>query len=488
MGSERNRTSRREFLVGTAAAGAGLLLPRLAFGQGARAPAGIREIALVARETRWELAPGKVVTAMTYNGTVPGPEIRLREGERVRIRFTNQLQEPTTVHWHGLDVPHPMDGVPGLTQPPVPPGGTFLYEFDARPAGTRWYHSHFNEHQQIDRGLSGPIIIDPAGAEGPAYDREVTLVLDDWVTGTGPTIPTTQRGAPGMMGGGHGAGHHGAHGPAAPSGDHAHAYDAFTINGKAYPATGPIRVRRGERLRLRLINASSDHLHTLRLAGHRLLVTHTDGNPLAEPVAVDALPIAPSERYDVLVVADRPGAWLLACTAPGHAHAGEQVALVYPGFETAQAESPPAGGDPLVWRYELGRGRPILPAPTKAERVFQVALSGGMMGSEVWTVNGKRYPETDPLRVGLGDRVRVRFVGQMSPESHPMHLHGQSFAVVAVNGRPLPAPLVKDSVDIEAPAGSVEVEFTAQQLGDWLFHCHKPMHMEGGMAFLVRIG
>jgi FtsP/CotA-like multicopper oxidase with cupredoxin domain len=109
-----------------------------------------------------------------------------------------------------------------------------------------------------------------------------------------------------------------------------------------------------------------------------------------------------------------------------------------------------------------------------------------MMGSDVWTINGKQYPRTDPLRVRRGDLVRVRF-SNMSMEAHPMHLHGQSFKVLAVNGRRLPAPIVKDSVDVEAHMGTVDIEFTAHNPGDWFFHCHKPMHMEGGMITLAKI-
>ncbi|MBI1727240.1 MAG: multicopper oxidase domain-containing protein [Candidatus Rokubacteria bacterium] len=112
----------------------------------------------------WELAPGKVIKAMAYNGQVLGPEIRIKEGERVRIVLRNALGEPTTVRWHGVDVPNAMDGVPGLTQKPVPPGGTFICEFEARPAGTRWYHTHFQEHRQMDLGLAAPLIIEPTGA------------------------------------------------------------------------------------------------------------------------------------------------------------------------------------------------------------------------------------------------------------------------------------------------------------------------------------
>jgi FtsP/CotA-like multicopper oxidase with cupredoxin domain len=159
------------------------------------------------------------------------------------------------------------------------------------------------------------------------------------------------------------------------------AYDTMTINGKVYPATEPLRVRRGERIRLRLVNASAEHTHVIRLAGHRLQVTHTDGNPLVRPVAVDAVPIAPSEQYDVQVVTSHPGAWFLSCLQPGHAAAGEQVLLVYDGHEDRRPDPPEAGVAGLdVLRYGLGQGRDVLPWVSGSERRFELVLSGGMMG------------------------------------------------------------------------------------------------------------
>ncbi len=499
-------TTRREFLtlagrLGAAAASLG----GLASLRPAPAIAGTpRTIELETREVKWELAPGKVITAMAYNGQVPGPELRVREGERVRIVLSNALGEATTVHWHGVNVPNAMDGVPDITQKPVPSGGTFVYEFEVQPAGTRWYHTHFKEHRQMDLGLAAPLIIEPAGKEPFPFDREYTLVLDDWATGTGPALPDTAggtAGARGQMGGmmrgmggmmrGMGGGMMGRRSMGGMMGGgspNAPAYDVMTINGKAYPATEPLRVKKGERLRLRLINASAEHTHGIRLAGHALRVTHTDGNPLTEPVEVDAVPIAPSERYDLLVTADKPGAWFFYCAEPGHARAGEQVLVTYDRAGGTRPDPPTEGVAGLrLWHYTLGRGRDVLPAPSGSPRTFTQTLSGGMMGGpDVWTINGRQYPNTEPLRVHAGDRVRVR-LGNMSMEAHPMHLHGQSFKVLAVGGERLAAPLVKDSVDVEAHMGTADIEFTAHNPGDWLFHCHKPMHMDGGMVTLVKI-
>src|SRR6266851_4047450 len=382
---------------------------------------GLGTIRLEAREVRWELAPGKTVKAMAYNGQIPGPMIRAREGERLRVALKNSLTEPTTVHWHGVDVPNAMDGVPGLTQEPVAPGGTFAYEFEAKPAGTRWYHTHFDEHRQMDLGLAAPLVIEATAKEPMNYDREVTLVLDDWATGTGKPVPPTDAGTAGgrgraggmmsgMMGGGAmggmmpGRGIDGMMGGGRSMGgmmrdDNEPAYDVMTINGKAYPATEPLRVKKGERVRLRILNASAEHTHVLRLAGHRLTVTHTDGNPLEAAVEVDALPIAPAERYDVVVTANHPGAWFLHCTQPGHVEAGERMLMVYEGHARATPPAPERGITGLtLWENSMGRGRAVLPVATGDARSVILTLGGGMMGSEVWTINGKQYPDTEPIR------------------------------------------------------------------------------------------
>ncbi len=495
--------SRREFLRASGQAGLGAFALTVGGGalltgrRGAEGASGVREVHLEAREVTWELAPGKRIKAMAYNGQIPGPELRLKEGELVRIILKNALPEPTTIHWHGVDVPNPMDGVPGVTQKPVQPGETFVYEFEARPAGTRWYHTHFQEHRQLDLGLYAPLIIEPADPDPFPFDREYTLVLDDWATGTGRPLPSTREGTAGGRGGmggmmrGMGGMMEGMMGRGGMGGmmggGQSPTYDVMTINGKAYPATQPLKVRKGERVRLRLINASADHSHVIRLAGHRLQVTHTDGNPLVQPAEVDAVPIAPSERYDVQFVSNRPGAWFFYCAEPGHAAAGEQLLVVYEGREAARPEPPEEGISGLsLWHYAMGRGRDILPRASGQERTYDLVLSGGMMGSDVWTINGKQYPKTDPLRLRKGDLAHVRFENH-SMEAHPMHLHGQSFKVLAVNGRRLPAPIVKDSVDAEAHMGSVVIEFTAHNPGHWFLHCHKPMHMEGGMITLAKI-
>src|SRR3989442_15823575 len=247
----------------------------------------------------------------------------------------------------------------------------------------------------MDLGLAAPLIIEPADQEPLPYDREVTLVLDDWATGTGTPVPDTDSGIAGgrgsrggMMGGGMGGmmremmGGRGMGGMM--RGADEPAYDLMTINGKAYPATEPLRVKRGERVRVRIINVSSEHTHVVRLAGHRLHLTHTDGNPLRAAVEVDAIPIAPGERYDVLLDADRPGAWWLQCTQPGHAAAGERMVVTYDGHERETPVEPERGISGLrLWQYGLGRGPPVLaPPPPPPMRPVRANPGGGLVGGD----------------------------------------------------------------------------------------------------------
>ncbi len=255
---------------------------------------------LTVKEATWELLPGVTTRAVTFNGTVPGPTIRVTEGDTVEIALTNALTEGTSVHWHGLYVPNAMDGVAGVTQDPIAPGQTFTYRFVAPHAGTFMYHSHgSNSREQIDRGLYAPFIIDPAGGDPVRADREVILALQGWMIGAG------------MSGTG-----------AAPSMSGMNAmsmnYDYFTINGKSFPATAPIEVEQGQLVRLRFINPSQT-IHPMHLHGMDMVVIAKDGEPLATPQRLNTLDLLPGDTYDVVFKADNPGTWLLHCHDLHHA-------------------------------------------------------------------------------------------------------------------------------------------------------------------------
>ncbi len=237
---------------------------------------GVRVFELTAQAVQWETAPGVVKEAWTYNGTVPGPQIRVTEGETIRVILRNELETPVTVHWHGLHVPNDMDGVPHATQPPVAKGETFVYEFVATPAGTHWYHTHFDSAVAVAKGLYGPIIIDPKVPEpADAADRDMVLMLGD-----------------GSLG--------------------------FNINGKDYLAAEPISVKQGELVRIRFINNGSMN-HPMHLHGLTFEVVSKDGYQLPAPYYADTLDVAAGETFDVLVRADNPGVWMFHCHILSHA-------------------------------------------------------------------------------------------------------------------------------------------------------------------------
>ncbi len=499
----RFRIGRREFLRWSAGAGVALsplgsLLAACERGKpgGAAAPGdfeGRYEEALraaeaagpPARELRLVAAPGEVQVGAgrswrtwLYQGRFPGPEIRVKEGERLRVVLENRLPEPTTVHWHGVPVPNAMDGVPGVTQPAVPPGETFVYDYVAEPAGSYLYHSHVG--LQLDRGLLGPLIIEEREPH-IAYDREHTLLLDDWLPSA--PVPASERTGNGMMErmrgmmtreGGRRPGAMPLSDPARPE------YAALLVNGRGPNDPPAFQVRRGERIRLRLVNPASSTVFRVAIAGHRMTVTHTDSRPV-EPITVDSLTLGPGERYDVVVEAENPGAWTIAAESVLGSPEPARAILRY---LDARRASPRPGESPAG----LGRGRDLVtdelaslelagggtPAP---DREFDLTLSWGMMMNPgEWTINGARHPDAPPLGIREGERVRVRMVNR-SPIHHPMHLHGHFFRV---------GNALKETVLVPGHMGRTSFDFTADNPGDWLFHCHNLYHLEGGMARVFR--
>lgn len=235
----------------------------------------VKVFELAIRSGPWEVTPGDVREAWMINGGVPGPEIRVTEGDKVRIIVKNELKQSTGIHWHGLHVPNAMDGVTYLTQPPIKPGETFIYEFEARPAGTHMYHSHHNSTKQVGMGVFGPFIIEPGDKTNePESTQDVT-----WMIADGPL--------------------------------------GFTINGKGFPATTPLVAKKGERIRLRMIGIGQMY-HPMHLHGNRMLVIAKDGYPLPQPYYCDNVNVAPGDRIDVIVEADNPGKWAFHCHVLTH--------------------------------------------------------------------------------------------------------------------------------------------------------------------------
>lgn len=463
-------SSRRGFLRQVLASSAFVGTAR--FGLRAQSPdPEIRDVVLTAREADVRVAPGRTWRTWTYDGQVPGPLIRVRQGERLRLRLVNELTEPTSIHWHGIPVPNAMDGVSGLTQEPVPPGESFLYQFAAETPGTYFYHSHHG--LQMDRGLVGPLIVDPLDTtHEPAFDREYILVLDDWLTTTPEAALTQLRQAGGM-----GAGMmRGSDGPA---------YGGYLASGALTAGATPLRVRRGERVRIRLINGASSTTFRVGLQGHRLVVTHADGQPI-QPTTVDTLPIGMGERYDVVVSADSPGTYPFLVGPLDSTVPGVVVPFIYEGDSGRFVA-------PTVWPSALLRGRTLrtqdLAAPTSREivaapdRIVRLQLGRSMMGGYVWTINGQAYPNADPIPVAEGERIRFAITnGTMM--RHPIHLHGHFFRVRGTVGGDGYAPL-KDTVLVDPMGSAVEIDARMDNPGRWFLHCHHLYHMETGMARVV---
>lgn len=285
---------------------------------------GVKEFDLVAEPVRWEYANGKTITAWAYNGQVPGPEIRATEGDKVRIKFINKLPKDTTVHWHGLDVPNSMDGVPGVTQDAIKAGASFTYEFTASPAGTHFYHTHGSGHadeaQQSDMGLSGSFIVEPKNYQ--KADKEFTLLLDDWQTmGSNFNMAMMDMDSMGM--------------------DNSSMdmmsmnYNLFTINGLSFPDTKALDVKQGDKVRVRLINASASTTHPMHLHGHQFKVVAADGNPVPEAAQLtkNTISLNPGETYDIEFTADNPGVWAFHCHELHHAGSGMLTLLKYEGYD-----------------------------------------------------------------------------------------------------------------------------------------------------------
>jgi FtsP/CotA-like multicopper oxidase with cupredoxin domain len=431
----------------------------------------VREVALTAAATAIDLA-GRAVTAWAYNHTVPGPLLRVRVGEVLRVRLDNRLPEPTSIHWHGIVVRNDMDGVPGVTQPPVAANSRFVYEFTVPDAGTYFFHPHVG--LQLDRGLYAALVVeDPAEPGG--YDQEAVAVLDDWTLGVGPT-PEQQMERlmvqGGMMDGGMGMlGQGGGSSALGGSGGQID-YPLYLLNGHP-PADPPtIRAKLGQRLRLRVINAAAETAFRVALGGHRLTVTHTDGLPVT-PVTVDALLVGMGERCDALVRL-QDGAFPLVALAEGKS--GQALGVV----RTGQGSPPPADARPGELGGRLAAMAELVPDPRvtlperRPDRNHQLLLSGGMMSPQ-WTINGHTFPDAEPLPVGQGERVRLVF-GNQSMMFHPMHLHGHSFQVRQPGG---PGPR-KDTV-IVRPMQQLAVDVAADNPGQWMVHCHNLYHQEAGM-------
>jgi FtsP/CotA-like multicopper oxidase with cupredoxin domain len=450
---------RREFLALAAAAG---LAPGLALAQG-------KAHTLRISPGRQSLvgAANPATDVWAYAGSVPGPELRFRQGERLRVEVENALPADTTVHFHGIRLPNAMDGVPHLTQPPIGRnGGRFVYEFDLPDAGTYWYHPHLGSPEQVGRGLYGALVIEER--EPPAVDRDLVWVLSDWRLDREARITDDFMS---FMDASH-AGRIG---------------NTVTVNGAIRET---FAVRAGERIRLRLINASNARIYGLNFEGHEPWLIALDGHPVA-PRKAERVVLGPAMRADLILdCAGAPGSRHRVIDDFYQRRAYRLLDVVYSSEGALRGTFTPVAALPA---------NPVAsPDLASAER-HRVVFGGGMMGAMpsqrrhrgmFWTVNGEVLPEShhhpEPmLSLARGRSYVLELVNDTSWH-HPIHLHGHVFRVLARNGKAVEGTEWGDTVLID-PDSRAEIAFVADNPGDWMFHCHVLEHQASGMMAVVRV-
>ena len=442
---------RRDFLAiaGRALASAALAAPARA--QQAAKP----DYSLRISPVSVEVQPGKVVRTIGYNGSAPGPLIRCREGQQITIEVVNGSNVAELAHWHGLRAAPEVDGSMEEGTPMVAPSASARYTFAASPAGTRWYHSHTMAGRNLDRGTYtgqfGFFYIEPAHDPG-AYDQEVFLALKEW----DPYLS--------MMGD--------------EDGFLEAVYKYYSINGRALGHGDPIRVKAGQRVLLRILNASATEPRRLALAGHTFQVTALDGNALASPRTSPILEMGPAERIDAVVEMNNPGVWIFGETADKDRNRGMGIVFEYAGQSGPARWVPPSD---QVWNY-AAFGSPVeAGAGERLPLVFEKKFIGHRQVDR-WTVNGKSWPGNDPLRVKKDGRYRLVFDNR-SDEAHPVHLHRHTFEIAKIAGVPV-SGVFKDVVVVGAKS-QTEVLLIADNPGHTLFHCHQQLHMDNGFMALL---
>ncbi|WP_263357614.1 multicopper oxidase family protein [Acidicapsa ligni] len=445
-------TTRRRFLALSGAAAISATNRLL------RAQAKPADITLEIAPIQLEIAPGKVISTVAYNGQVPGPLIRWPEGKPISIDVRNLTSKEEIVHWHGMRIASLQDGAMEEGSPMIPARGQLRYEFTPQPSGFRWYHTHTYAGHNLKEGLYGGqfgcFYVEPKDNAG-SYDQEIFLTLHDWK---------------GYMGGGSDA-----------SMDVV--YDYATINDRMLGHGDPIRVRQGQLVLFHILNASATVMHSLALGPHRFGVIAMDGNAVPNPSPVPAIRLAPAERVDVVVEMNHPGVWILGETNDNLRKAGMGIVIEYAN-QTGEPVWQKSDAPAYEWDYRVfaNSGASSEEPDVRIPLVFDSKFRGhGEF--DYWMINGKSYPKTDTISLQRGKRYRLVMTNK-STDDHPIHLHRHTFEVTSLDGKPL-SGLRKDVLIVKGKS-SAEVDFTANNPGPTLFHCHQQSHMDFGFMMLFQ--
>jgi FtsP/CotA-like multicopper oxidase with cupredoxin domain len=407
----------------------------------------------------FEVSPHHFIKTIAYNQQVPGPLLRFKEGRPVTIDVANRSGNDEIVHWHGLFLPSDVDGAMEEGTPHVAPGGKARYTFTPRPSGFRWYHTHTFAGHDLKKaeytGQHGFLFIEPR--EDPArYDQELFLALHDW---NGSLIGNED-------------------GSMDPT------YEVSTINGRTLGFGEPLRVKAGQQVLLHLVNTSATEAHWIALAGHQFRVVALDGNTVPQPKPVAMLRLSPAERISAVVEMNNPGVWVMGEVRKHVMAAGMGIVVEYADRSGKPQWQQP---DALTWDYLQFAAAGTVPsadaAVTEIPLVFESKFTGhGAM--DRWMINGKSFPDTETVALTRGQRYRLLFKNH-STEDHPVHLHRHTFELRRFSGRPETHGILKDTVLVQAKT-QVDVEFTANNPGLTLFHCHQQNHMDLGFMMLFR--
>ena len=477
-------STRRQFLS-SATLGAGLLLS----GCGRRnssqptaeseIPAGPADVTLRIGMVKVDIADGHTITTTGYNGVVPGPLIRLREGAPITVDLFNDTASPELVHWHGQVIPARVDGAEEENSLSVPAHGHLRYRLTPQPAGARYLHTHVMPMADFTRGTyTGQfafVYIEPNSNPGQ-YDQELFLATHEWEPSLG-SEEEEEEDEPGLPP------------PQPPPGKKDETangweigYQRFTINGKCLGYGAPIQVKEGQRVLFHFLNASATENIKLALPAHQFQVVALDGNPVPRPQMVDVLELGTAERIDAVVEMNHPGVWILGTPKDDDRMNGMGVVVEY-----ANRKGKPRWMAPPKKFFDytqFGDNRPT-PIPVETIPLAFGKINGGKGGFNRWTINGKSYdPKAEPRRLSKGKRYRLAFDNQ-TDDDHPVHLHRNSFELTTVYGKPT-SGVMKDVVLVKGYR-KIEVDVTPAQEGLMLFHCHQQFHMDYGFKMLFDV-
>ena len=457
--------SRRDFFRGIAMASVSTLLPppskaaewpQVGPTDSPPGPTSPPNFTLEIGELEWELSPKKKIRTAAYDGQIPGKLLRVIEGKPVTIEIVNKLDRPEIVHWHGQWIPPDVDGAMEEGSPMIPPGGTKRVTFAPKPSGLHWYHTHTAAHRDLKLGLYsgqfGMLLVE--GRDHPGnYDQEQFLVLHDWE----PYFVNSDDGSQMVN------------------------YVAASINGRMLGHADPIQVKAGQRVLFHILNASATEPHWLSLPAHQFQVIALDGRPVPTQANVDILRLGPAERISAIVTMNAPSVYVLGEARADFRDAGMGTVIEYAN-KIGKPQSQPEAR--LQWQYrQFGASSPANYKPDVTVPLVFTSHFEGHGALARWRINGKSFPETDPVILHEGLRHRLVFKNP-GTDDHPVHLHRHAFELVSIRGAAT-SGVLKDVVIVEAGT-TVEADLVADNPGNTLFHCHQQDHMDSGFMALFR--